>query len=349
MAGHTNAPMPSATLDRESWLRSFMDHINQSTRLKNDGSNFTDLEAALRNAAVADGKLRYLTEPEPPAPGPGASANEVLAHKDFIMEAGALKNVLIFAMEANLQRRFIAQGANKIFTTLTNDFSQAPRIVKYDCDVRFFEAKLQKGQAVSPHILNMIENVEKLEALQCKINEDIVVDRILHSLHDGFNQFRANYYMNDMHKSLHEIHSLLVQTEKDLNLSGSTKRDVLLIKHKGKGKGKAPSDLHVKPPSFKRTGKPPTKSGPGETSSSRGKIKSKGNDFKCHHCDKIGHMRRNCTKYKEDIKAGSVVPVGMSSSFIHMIEIYQASFGTWVFDTGCGSHLCNHLQGLRDV
>ena len=96
------------------------------------------------------------------------------------MEAGAIKNVLIFAMEPNLQRRFIAQGANKIFTTLTNEFSQALRIFKYDCAVRFFEAKLQKGQAVSPHILKMIENVEKLEALQCKINEDIVIDHILH-------------------------------------------------------------------------------------------------------------------------------------------------------------------------
>ena len=108
-------------------------------------------------------------------------------------------------MEPNLQRRFIAQGANKIFTTLTNKFSQAPRIIKYDCAVRFFEAKLQKVQAVSPHVLKMIENVEKFEALHCKINEDIVIDRILHSLHEGFNQFRANYYMNNMKKSLHEL------------------------------------------------------------------------------------------------------------------------------------------------
>ncbi|KAL9241884.1 hypothetical protein vseg_015944 [Gypsophila vaccaria] len=32
-----------------------------------------------------------------------------------------------------------------------------------------------------------------------------------------------------------------------------------------------------------------------------------------------------------------------------MIEINHASSATWVFDTGCGSDLCNHLQGLRDV
>ena len=154
--------------------------------------------------------------------------------------------------------------------------------------------------------------------------------------------------MNDMKKSLHELHSLLVQAEKDLNLSGSTKRDVLNFQVKDKGKGKAQASLNVKKPSFKRPGKTRPKSGPGETSRSSGKPKSKGKDTQCHHCQKVGHWKRNCPKYLEDIKAGRVTPTGMTSS-IHMIEINHASSSIWVFDTGCGSHLCNHLQGLRDV
>ncbi|KAL9247580.1 hypothetical protein vseg_020998 [Gypsophila vaccaria] len=101
-------------------------------------------------------------------------------------------------MEPHLQRRFISQNANRIFTTLTNEFSQASRIVRYDAPVRFFEAKLQWGQAVSPHVLNMIENVEKFDSLGCKIEQSIIVDWILHSLNDGFTQFRVNYNMNNM-------------------------------------------------------------------------------------------------------------------------------------------------------
>ena len=339
----TETSGPAATLTKESWLRSFMDHINQSTRLKNDGSNFADWEASLRNAAIADGKLRFLVEPMPAEPTARTGAQRT-AYDEFAREAGAIKNVLIYAMEPNLQRRFITQGANKIFTTLTNEFSQAPRIVKYDSAVRFFEAKLQRGQAVSPHVLNMIENVEKLEALGCKINEDIVIDRILHSLHEGFTQFRVNYYMNDMKKSLHELHSLLVQAEKDLKLSGS-KRDVLFISKKDKGKGKSQTSLNVKKSSFNKKVQPKSNSGPGR---SLNKGKSKASDVECHHCHKFGHWRRNCPKYKEDIKAGHVTARGMSSN-IHMIEINHASSSIWVFDTGCGSHLCNHLQGLRDV
>ena len=319
-----------------SWTTS----INPS-RLKSDGSNFGDWEAAVRNAAVADGKLIYLIEPLPPKPTPNAGANELLKYSDFVMEAGAVKNVLIFAMETPLQRRFIAHGANKIFTTLTNEFSKSPRIVTFELTSRFFEAKLQRGQAVGPHILNMIENVEKLDALDCRISQNIVLDRMLHSLHDGFALFRANYYMNDLRKSPHELHSLLVQTEKDLRMSGSVKQDVLLIPTKSRGKGKAPGNLAVGVPKFKGPGK--TKSGPGETSRSLGKAKSKVDNVECHHCHKSGHWRRNCPVYREDIKAGRVFPVGMSS-YIHVIEINHASYGTWVHNTDYVSHWCNLLQ-----
>ncbi|KAL9224852.1 hypothetical protein vseg_000847 [Gypsophila vaccaria] len=148
--------------------------------------------------------------------------------------------------------------------------------------------------------------------------------------------------MNDMQKSLHELHSQLVQAEKDLNLSGSNKRDVLVIHFKGKGKAKA--TLNIKWPQFKKKAQPKPRSGPGESSHS----KSIGADIECHHCPKFGHWRRYCPKYIKDIKAGCVTAHRMSS-IIHKIEINHASSSTWVFDTGCGFHLCNSLQGLRDV
>ncbi|KAL9241265.1 hypothetical protein vseg_015396 [Gypsophila vaccaria] len=120
--------------------------------------------------------------------------------------------------------------------------------------------------------------MEKLDSLGFKIEQSIVVDRILHSLHDGFTQFRVNYNMNDMQKSLHELYSQLVQAKKDLNLSGSSKRDVLVIHSKGKGKAKA--SLNVKRPQFKKKAQPKPRSGPGESSHS----KSKGADIECNHC-----------------------------------------------------------------
>ncbi|KAL9237055.1 hypothetical protein vseg_011644 [Gypsophila vaccaria] len=113
----------------------------------------------------------------------------------------------------------------------------------------------------------MIENVEKLDSLGRKIERSIVVDRILHSLHDGFTQFRVNYNINDMQKSLLELHSLLVQAEKDLNLSGSSKRDILVVHSKGKGKAKVSST--VKRPQIKKKAQSKPSSGPGESSKTK--------------------------------------------------------------------------------
>ena len=332
----------SAPLSKDSWLRSFMEKVC----LKDDGSNFVEWEANLRNAAQADGKLKFLTEPNPLEPGARATAAQRASYEEHMREACAVKNVLIFAMQSGLQRRFITLDAHGIFSKLTTMFSQAPRILQYDAAVRFFEARLVKGQSVSAHVLKMIENVETLERLGSAIPQELAVDRILHSLHEGFTQFRVNFNMNDMKKSLHELHSLLVQAEKDMGASGSSRKDVLFIKDKakfkksGKGKRPVPSKEPVQ-------GKGKAKVS--ETSMAKPKPKGANPDATCYYCNGKGHWKRNCPKYNEDLAAGRVTPIGTISSNIYMIEINHASTATWVFDTGCGSHLCNHLQGLRDV
>ncbi|KAL9224782.1 hypothetical protein vseg_000785 [Gypsophila vaccaria] len=178
--------------------------------LKEDGSNCIDWEANLRKAAITDGKLQYLVDHSPPQPTSTASDAVRAAYDEYQQESCAIKNVLIFSMTPSLQRRLINLNANQIFARLTAIFLQAPRILKYDAAVRFFEARLEKGQSVSNHVLKMIEHVETLERLGNPISQEIVVDRVLHSLHGGFTQFRVNYNMN-MEKNLHELHSLLMQ------------------------------------------------------------------------------------------------------------------------------------------
>ncbi|XP_074286170.1 uncharacterized protein LOC141611516 [Silene latifolia] len=290
----------TATIARDSWLRSFMDKYVLSA----DGSNFKDWEEQLRLAAAGDGKLRYLVDPSPPSPNTRATADVRDAFSNYQKESAAVKNVLFFSMHPALQRQCVKfRDAHEVFSRLSTMFSQAPRIIQYDTAVRFFEANLNDGQPVSSHVLKLIEYVETLEGLGCKIPDELVVDRVLHSLSHvkGFTQFRVNYNMTNMRKSLHELHSLLVQAEKDMGLSGSTRKDVLAINVKGKkqfkrnagkkpiqveGKGKAIANCSTKPKLLK------------------------GNPLKdtCNYCNNKGHWRRNCTKYLDDIKAGIVKP-----------------------------------------
>ncbi|XP_074293215.1 uncharacterized protein LOC141620176 [Silene latifolia] len=209
-------------ISKDSWLRSFMDKYT----LKSNGSNFKDWEEQLRLAAVGDGKLRYLVEPPIATPTTRTSTAARDAYEEYQRESLIFKNVLIFAMEPSLQKQCINfSNAYEAFIRLSTMFSQTPRILQYDAAVRFFEANLKEGQSMSSHVLKMIEHVETLDELGCKIPEELTVDRVLQYLSEvkGFTQFRVNYNMANMKKSLHELHSLLVQAEKDMGGSKRTR------------------------------------------------------------------------------------------------------------------------------
>jgi len=168
------------------------------------------------------------------------------------------------------------------------------------------------------------------------------VDRVLHSLGQSYSLFRVNYNINNMDKSLHELHSLLVQAEKEIKVGSTSavRSDVLTVTKKKAHKkpGKKPA------PTSKGKSKAPVATVP------RTKPKSKKKELAaaglCFHCQKPGHWQRDCPKYKEDLAAGRITDGRFSN--IHVIEINTTTQKVWIVDSGCGSHLCNSVQGLRD-
>ncbi|GJS71836.1 retrotransposon protein, putative, ty1-copia subclass [Tanacetum coccineum] len=70
-------------------------------------------------------------------------------------------------------------------------------------------------------------------------------------------------------------------------------------------------------------------------------------DDTCHHCKKVGHWKRNCPVYLDElIKKKKQVDTANSSN-IFTIELFSFLNKSWVYDTGCGTHICNTKQGLR--
>ncbi|XP_074276416.1 uncharacterized protein LOC141600113 [Silene latifolia] len=294
-------PTPNATpLATSSWLRSFMDRC----KLEKNGSNFSEWDAQLKLAAEGDDKLRYLTEASPLEPSTRSTAATREAYEAYQKESAAMKNVLIFAMEAELQRRAFKMGnANEIYSKLVTMFSQTPRIVQYEAAAAFFDLDFKEGQKVSPHVLKLMELVETLKIQKVEIPKELIVDRILHSLSKvkAYVQFRVNFNMQDKDVSLEELHKLLVQAERDMGLNVNPPKDVLNISTKSKGK-------------FKKNGRKGKKQAPTFTKAksceaSTSKVK-KGPLDKCHYCNGMGHWKRNCSKYLGDIKAGKITPVG---------------------------------------
>ncbi|GJU59384.1 hypothetical protein Tco_1237150 [Tanacetum coccineum] len=138
---------------------------------------------------------------------------------------------------------------------------------------------------------------------------------ILNSLNNDYDQFVQNYNMHSMGKTIAKLHTMLKLHEKGA---------------KGKDKGKTKLAYAPKPkisPSTKRD--------------------NLAKDSICHHCHEVGHWRRNYPSYHVELKKRKNASIA-STSDIFTIELYAFPNKTWVYDTGCETHICNTLQGLKE-
>nr|GEU60717.1 hypothetical protein [Tanacetum cinerariifolium] len=106
-------------------------------------------------------------------------------------------------------------------------------------------------------------------------------------------------------------------------------------KAKGKGKGKGPQNSY---PTKPKNPQPYKKERPEK-------------DGQCHHCKEEGRWKRNCHVYlpelmKKKKKTGDQ-NVASTSLGIYTIELFAFPKNSWVYDTGCGTHICNTKQRLR--
>jgi hypothetical protein len=238
-------------------------------------------------------------------------------------------------MNSDLQKQFERMvDVHALITELKNLFEKQARVERFETTKALFSCKMAEGASVGPHVLKMIGYVDYLGRLDVPINHELATDLILQSLPESYDQFVMNFIMNDLNKSLTELHGMLKTAE--LNIKKTT--NILTVK-KGKGfkkvgtaKGKA--DYKGKKKVQVKNVNQQNKVKPGPTA-----------DQQCFYCKKSGHWKRNCKKYLEDKKNGLVEA---ETSGIYVIEVNVTTSTSWVLDTGCGSHICTNVQGLNE-
>ncbi|GJX18545.1 retrotransposon protein, putative, ty1-copia subclass [Tanacetum coccineum] len=72
-------------------------------------------------------------------------------------------------------------------------------------------------------------------------------------------------------------------------------------------------------------------------------------DDTCHHCKEVGHWRRNCPVFLAELLKKKKQVGTASSSGIFTIELFAFLNKSWVYDTGCGTHVCITKQGFREA
>ncbi|GKA73289.1 hypothetical protein Tco_0779505 [Tanacetum coccineum] len=205
----------------------------------------------------------------------------------------------------------------------------------------FHTYKQEDGQSVSSYLLKMKSYLDTLERLGYAMPNELGVSLILNSLNKDYDQFVQNYNMHNMGKMLAELHAMLKLYEKVIPKKAETPvvltiREGKIQKDKkklqgAKGKAKGKNKL-VYAPKTKILLSP--------------KRDNLAKDSIYHHCKEVGHLRRNFPSYHAELKKRKNAIVA-STSGIFTIELYAFLNNTWVYDTGCETHICNTSQGLR--
>nr|AAS01945.1 putative polyprotein [Oryza sativa Japonica Group] len=243
--------------------------------------------------------------------------------------------LMLATMSPKLQRQYEALDAHTIITGLRNMSEDQARAERSNTSKSLFACRLAEGNPVSPHVIKMIGYTESLDKLGFPLNRELVTDLILQSLPPSFEPFIMNFNMNNLNRTLAELHGMLKTAEESIKKNSNH----VMVMHKRKPNNKK-SGQKRKLNSDEIT----------STSNSKTKVQKTGpaKDAECFFCKETGHWKRNYKKYLEQLKQKQ--QDGKSStSGINVIEINLATSSTdsWVFDTESVAHICKSLQGLK--
>nr|GEU72225.1 malonyl-coenzyme A:anthocyanin 3-O-glucoside-6''-O-malonyltransferase-like [Tanacetum cinerariifolium] len=189
----------------------------------------------------------------------------------------------------------------------------------------FHSCRKEEGQSVSSYVLKMKGYIENLKRLGHPVTLGLVVSLILIGLRKEYDGFMQNYNMYSMGKTVNEFHAMLKLHKQTLPKNNAHTLNAIRAgkvqkgnKHKksqtqmaargqNHGKGKNKQAYAPKP----KIPPPPKRKDPAK-------------DSICHECAS---------------RAGG--------SGIFVIELNTILNRSWIYDTGCGTHICNTTQGLK--
>ncbi|GJU43179.1 zinc finger, CCHC-type containing protein [Tanacetum coccineum] len=301
-------------------------------------------------------KENYLEHPIPAAPvtlpGQQVPPEALAAHAAWVKGQKEVVVLMLLTMDLEIQRNLAHLGAYDMLQELKALYSKQAKQELLQTVREFYACKQEEGQLVSSYMLKMKSYIDNLERLGQPVSQNLGVSLILVSLNKDYDSFVQNYNMHGMGKTVNELHAMLKLHEdtlpkKDANpalhaiRAGRVQKNQKNKPHKaakgghGKGKSKmgyAPNNAPFSPKP--KTPPPPKKDNPAK-------------DAICHQCGEIGHWRRNCPVYLAELMKKKKLSQGASTSGIFTIELYSFPSKSWIYDTGCGTHICITTQGLR--
>src|SRR3954463_2449827 len=308
----------------------------EKDKLKTDGTNFTKSFRTLRILLVPLKMAYVLEDTLGDAPVDDAIQDEKNVYLSRTDDYNLVQSGMLYSMEAELQKRFERMGAYEIITDIKAVFAPQASAEQFEASETFFSAKMDEHGSVSEHVVKMSGYVQRLNALEFQIPDELEVDRVLQSLPPSYKGFVLNYNMQGMTKTPSELFAMLKSAKVEIE-----KEHIVFMVNKTTDFKKSRKREKAKRGGPKRDGKSvvvppkPPKPKPG---------------VECFYCKGEGHWKRNCPKYLKDKKAGKVAKRDKGILDIHIVDLLLTSAGntSWILDTGSVAHISNSIQGLRN-
>ncbi|GJX68245.1 retrotransposon protein, putative, ty1-copia subclass [Tanacetum coccineum] len=291
----------------------------------------------------------YVIEwPLPVAPAADSEAQVLSQWNAFYDAYNEVACLILGSMTPELHRQFENSSPYDMIKELKAMFEKQAGVERFDLIQTFHACKQEEGKPVAAYVIQMKGYVDQLKRLGYMLPQDLIVSLILNGVTKDFAGFVRNYNMHNMGKTIGELHAMLIEYEKGLPKKDETPQ-VMMIKGgkihkakkkslKAKGKGKANgkgNDKQVYIPKPKNP-KPSAKEHPAK-------------DDTCHHCKEVGHWKRNCHVYFAELLKKKKQVGFSSSSGIFTIELFAFPNKSWVYDTGCDTHIYITKQGFREA
>ncbi|GJT02738.1 zinc finger, CCHC-type containing protein [Tanacetum coccineum] len=278
-------------------------------------------------------KIKFVEQPTGLAPDPETTdPDSIDKYYETINLEQEVACLMLSSMYLDLQRTLEKYNAYDMVKELKTMFEEQAKQELFEIVKAFHACKQEEGQSVSSYLLKMKSYLDILERLGYAMPNELSVSLILNSLNKDYDQFVQNYNMHSMGNTIAELHAMLKLHEKSIPKKAKTPAVLAKKKPKGaKGKDKGKNKLAYAP-------KPKLPPSP--------KRDNPAKDSVCHHCKEVSHWRRNYPSYQAELKKRKNDSVA-STSGIFTIELYDFPNKTWVYDTGCGTYICNISQGLR--
>lgn len=274
-------------------------------KLSSDGTHFFDWYCGLRVALRHELKEYILNSTRPEIQHDLNPEDEVTKFEKHMTDELIVYDLIVGTMDSELRKQFGNFPSYTIQDKLKERFREQVRIDRYKVTKNLFGAKMFESDSIDAHMMTMMSYIERLELLDSPMDMGLATDIILSSLPPSYEGFIKNYHMNGKERSLEELYWMLMVVEGNMKkeisysfLKASERDNEIEIgevehktetKSKGKGKERVATSNHLK---------------------AKAEIPS---NEKCFYSKNIGHWKRYCAKYLNDLESGRV---SISSSIL---------------------------------